>query len=610
MIAESELIHKLAKFGDYELDCSAGKLSYQGEPVNLEPLIFQFLTLLIRHNGGVVSKQVVLEVLWPNKQPTDEALRAMVKKAREVLKDNARNPTYIKTIPTKGYVLIPNVVLSSTIVQTWYQQYKKLILVSGLFVTLVAILLIKYFSASSNDVQGQNEIGISSTQLGLISDQNVSTHYINKVLSKVLVTNDLPNGTSTVNITQIATSEQATLYFDYVLSPDVWWSALHNTLLVMRNDKLAILTIEFNSNTSKPFITEYPISLADNLSIVGFAESASVINVINAETNQLQLFSLKSGEPIHTIDLLNSDPVHAIVEPIGKVETWANPTQNNYILGIQSNETFSLYLVNSAQNNIAVKLIIKLDGSIQSGVWNQLGDRFSFTNQAGSLFSYSFASNRLTSWNTGNEDTNSLVADCGDGCFVVSDALGLPKLTSIENPFLETQSVAKVATSNVMPRSELLPLHTSEGMYFVSQTPLGSTIMFRDNNNQERSVFTFSEQSVISELTINEETDSLSGIVNERAFIFDRVNNEVEYLNITFPNISHIRFTSASLLHFYGKPSNQPAGIYEYDLATASIRFVSPNLLWSEELTLVDGEAGNQRRHRASFNLSDNGLAA
>jgi transcriptional activator of cad operon len=101
------LQNKIAGFLNCKLDCNSGHLSVDGDAQKLEPMVHQFLSLLIQHQGELVSKKIVIKTLWPDKEPSDDTLRAMVKKAREALKDNARKPRYIKTVPTKGYLFIP-----------------------------------------------------------------------------------------------------------------------------------------------------------------------------------------------------------------------------------------------------------------------------------------------------------------------------------------------------------------------------------------------------------------------------------------------------------------------------------------------------------------------
>jgi DNA-binding winged helix-turn-helix (wHTH) protein len=58
---------------------------------------------LIEAEGQVVSKQVLLENLWPKVIVEDDTLARTVSRLRTALKDSASNPKYVETIPKKGY---------------------------------------------------------------------------------------------------------------------------------------------------------------------------------------------------------------------------------------------------------------------------------------------------------------------------------------------------------------------------------------------------------------------------------------------------------------------------------------------------------------------------
>ncbi len=82
--------------------------------VRLEPQISQLLHLLIQHQGNILSREAIMTAIWQNRHVSDDALRAVVKKLRAALNDNARAPQYIKTLPMKGYVFIATVTLGSS----------------------------------------------------------------------------------------------------------------------------------------------------------------------------------------------------------------------------------------------------------------------------------------------------------------------------------------------------------------------------------------------------------------------------------------------------------------------------------------------------------------
>ncbi|WP_175453117.1 winged helix-turn-helix domain-containing protein [Microbulbifer yueqingensis] len=99
----------LHSIGEFEFDIRTGTLSRGQDSSRLEPQVSAFLGLLIEHAGVTVSRDTITRAIWPDRVVSDDALRAMVKKLREALGDDARNPRYLRTLPLKGYVLIAEV---------------------------------------------------------------------------------------------------------------------------------------------------------------------------------------------------------------------------------------------------------------------------------------------------------------------------------------------------------------------------------------------------------------------------------------------------------------------------------------------------------------------
>jgi len=66
----------------------------------------QVLLFLILHSGEQVTKGQILEHVWKDSFVADDILSVAVSKIRKALGDNARSPTFIKTLPGVGYTLI------------------------------------------------------------------------------------------------------------------------------------------------------------------------------------------------------------------------------------------------------------------------------------------------------------------------------------------------------------------------------------------------------------------------------------------------------------------------------------------------------------------------
>jgi DNA-binding winged helix-turn-helix (wHTH) protein/TolB-like protein/Tfp pilus assembly protein PilF len=72
----------------------------------LEPKAMALLQLLARRAPGVVSRDEIFDEVWEGRAVVDETLTRAVSLLRQAFGDDSKNPTFIETIPTRGYRLI------------------------------------------------------------------------------------------------------------------------------------------------------------------------------------------------------------------------------------------------------------------------------------------------------------------------------------------------------------------------------------------------------------------------------------------------------------------------------------------------------------------------
>jgi DNA-binding winged helix-turn-helix (wHTH) protein len=80
----------------------------------LEPRTMDVLLLLARNAGQVVSRQAFAEIVWPGRRVVDDSLSQCISELRKALGDTARAPTYIRTVPKRGYCFLPAVTWEAT----------------------------------------------------------------------------------------------------------------------------------------------------------------------------------------------------------------------------------------------------------------------------------------------------------------------------------------------------------------------------------------------------------------------------------------------------------------------------------------------------------------
>lgn len=104
---------KLLRINQWVINTDTGELSADQNPpstpsenLRIDPLGVALLLLLAQNKHRLVSKDELLESLWPNTVVNEDALARCVSRVRKILGDNPRKPSIIETLPKRGYRLI------------------------------------------------------------------------------------------------------------------------------------------------------------------------------------------------------------------------------------------------------------------------------------------------------------------------------------------------------------------------------------------------------------------------------------------------------------------------------------------------------------------------
>jgi DNA-binding winged helix-turn-helix (wHTH) protein/tetratricopeptide (TPR) repeat protein len=94
-------------FDGWVLHLSSGELLRDGNKQRLPQQPLRMLVELLEHPGEVVTRERLVQVLWPKGVVDfDNSLNAVVRKLRVVLNDDSETPRYIETLPRIGYRFI------------------------------------------------------------------------------------------------------------------------------------------------------------------------------------------------------------------------------------------------------------------------------------------------------------------------------------------------------------------------------------------------------------------------------------------------------------------------------------------------------------------------
>ena len=97
---------KPVTFGGFRLDATNERLSQGMQAIPLRPKAFGVLAHLVEHAGQLVTKQQLLEAVWPGTFVTDAVLKDSIRQLRDALGDDADSPRFIETAHRRGYRFI------------------------------------------------------------------------------------------------------------------------------------------------------------------------------------------------------------------------------------------------------------------------------------------------------------------------------------------------------------------------------------------------------------------------------------------------------------------------------------------------------------------------
>src|SRR5579872_4591356 len=96
-------------FSPFRLDAANERLWRDSSIVNLRPKTFEVLLYLVQNAQRLVTKRELLDSVWAGTSVSDELLRGYIRELRETLGDDAKEPSYIETVPARGYRFLPRV---------------------------------------------------------------------------------------------------------------------------------------------------------------------------------------------------------------------------------------------------------------------------------------------------------------------------------------------------------------------------------------------------------------------------------------------------------------------------------------------------------------------
>ncbi|WP_371373403.1 winged helix-turn-helix domain-containing protein [Thalassotalea aquiviva] len=81
-------------------------LTIEQNTVRIEPMMSDLLRYFCQHPDQIISKEQLLDEVWQGRYVSDNTVSKLITKLRKALQDDARNPSFILTVPKRGYRLV------------------------------------------------------------------------------------------------------------------------------------------------------------------------------------------------------------------------------------------------------------------------------------------------------------------------------------------------------------------------------------------------------------------------------------------------------------------------------------------------------------------------
>jgi DNA-binding winged helix-turn-helix (wHTH) protein len=100
------------RFGEFTLDARNYLLTRDDDPQRLTPAVYRLLLFLIENAGDIVTKEAMLNRLWPDEEVEEGNLARHISVLRKLLGERPGQHEYIHTIRRVGYRFVPEVTRS------------------------------------------------------------------------------------------------------------------------------------------------------------------------------------------------------------------------------------------------------------------------------------------------------------------------------------------------------------------------------------------------------------------------------------------------------------------------------------------------------------------
>jgi transcriptional activator of cad operon len=555
------------QIGEFRFEPKTQALYKQHSVIKLEPQVAQLLGYFVQNHGQILSREKITAFLWPKRMVSDDALRSTIKKLRDALRDDAKSPKYIKTLPLKGYEFVCAVVdvptQSKTMLgfNTW--QNKSITFTLGLFLLSFLAWQINISSGGLNEPSITKLTAIAGSELFPSFDNKnnrlIFSHRENKDDFLQLYIKDM----TSKKVTRLTWGEAN--YANALWSPDGTVFAYTRSTQTSMTHYLS----EFDVTKGMTNIRELKNETLNARFLLAWSRDKQAIYVTDkpgpAKPQGIWLYNISSNR----LEQITSPSV---------------PGRGDYFVR-ESFDGTMLAIIRSLSLNKHELLVLHLEtGEIMHTqqlekrmhrlVWSEDNRHITLANFEGLMLRLSLAEATLENITPNAPFVNHLFYQCGENCYYMRQHTGnYLDIAEQPNPFVQKNIALlghfELAGANDFP----MYANTSDKLFLVSQYSDSTDIEYFDNNRELHTVKRFDAGSEVQSIALNASDTHFVGLIDSTLFTYNISDTKLTILSKQTDIVYPPNWVSDKAFVYAKLEKNQPV-LYKYSLIEKTSTFI------------------------------------
>jgi DNA-binding winged helix-turn-helix (wHTH) protein/Tol biopolymer transport system component len=541
-------------FDKFSIKTPSGEVLKGQDSVHLEPQVFTFLLLLIRHKEHIVSRDEIVSEVWAGKTASDDAVRALVKKLRIALGDNARAPKFIKTVPLKGYLFIMPVEITFKQDKWWKHKYAIYGGGSAAVILLTLLIQSQFGSFQSNEQQPKREVTV--TDISSLSGDEVSLYLSS---NERLLYSEQPLGESSQQLylrdLNKESSRRLTWSDSEYTKGILAVNGKHALVERTNQDKTEIVTFDIDDRLDISAVVPLDIDpslLNQDISALAYSTDAKSVYLFGKQrrsttddgiTDELETSpdtnarASEKQKPInfglikYELESKRSTTLPIPIETNSQV-IHARESDDGGLLAVitEANTVTKLHLYSLVDKEYLHSKVVP--SGINSLTWSPDATSLSFASDAGLLYNYNIQRKRLYEWDGIPFPIHSVVNQCGQYCFILKEQDSYAvDIVEKPSPFSAVDYMSTVQVD--LPSLDVYPIYTgkTDDILFVSRTESANVLTRYSKSLGSEEVAKLPFSDALSSVTLSPDRNFIAGEVDKRLFILNLNDQSVRFVN-------------------------------------------------------------------------------